>query len=142
MSPTSTPSATPPAPVPPLVIGPGPLTAGQPFTLGIALIENITRPFDFYLLAETPAGVYRIYFNGSLKKGIKPIYKNVRRYNAPYFKTVSPKVRIPASMKGKTITFYAAAIEAGKKPPVRKLSDLTPTTQYVIMFDKKSKIVS
>ena len=139
MSPTSTPSATPPAPtpIPPLVIDPGPLTLGQPFTLGISLIQDITQPFDFYLLAETPAGVYTIYTNGKIKKGIIPIFKNVRKFSAPYFKTVYPKVRIPVSMKGKTVTFYTAAIDAGKKPPVRKLSDLTPSTLYVIMMGKK-----
>ena len=128
-------------PIPPLVVDPGPLTAGQPFVLGIALIEDITRPFDFYFLAETPAGVYRIYFNGSVKKGIVPIYKNVRRYNAPYFKTVSSKVSIPASMNGKTITFYGVVVEAGKKPPVKKLSDLRPDSPYVIMMDKRAKTV-
>jgi hypothetical protein len=123
-------------------VDPGPLTAGQPFTLGIALIENITRPFDYYLFAETPAGVYTIYLNGKIKKGITPLYRNVPKRSAPFFTTVRPAVRIPKSMKGKTVTFYTAAIEAGKMPPVRKLSDLTPTTQYVIMFDKKSEIVS
>ncbi len=109
--------------------------------LGLALIEDITRPFDFYLLAETPAGVYTIYMNGKIKKWITPLYKNVRRYNAPYFKTVRPAVRIPKSMKGKTITFYTAAIETGKKPPIKKLSDLKPDSPYVIMMNKKSATV-
>jgi len=143
MSPTSTPSATPPAPtpIPPLIVDPGPLTAGERFTLGIILNENITKPFDFYLLAETPAAVYTIYLNGKIKKGITPIFKNVLKFNAPYFKTVSPRVMIPASMKGKTITFYTAVIDAGKKPPIKKLSELTPNTLYVIMMDKKTVMV-
>ena len=106
------------------------------------MLKDITQPFDYYILVETPAGVYTIYMNGRIKKGIKPLYRNVRRYPAPYFKTVYPKVRIPASMKGKTITFYAAVVEAGKMPPVKKLSDLTPDTQYVIMLDKKPVIVN
>ena len=145
-TPTETPTATsvPPTatPIPPLVIDPGPLTAGQPFTVGIALIQNITRPFDYYLFAESPAGIYTIYFNGSVKKGLKPLYRNVRKFNAPYFKTVSSKVRIPASMKGKTITFYSVVVQAGKKLPVRKLSDLTPSTQYVILLAKGAAVVN
>jgi hypothetical protein len=153
MSPASTPTptapaptATPPAPtatpIPPLGIDPGPLTAGQSFTLGIALIQNITRPFDFYLFAETPAGIYTIYLNGKTRKGIIPLYKNVPKFNAPYFKTVSPAVKIPASMKGKTITFYILATDAGKKPPVKKPSDITPTSPNVIMFDKRARTVN
>ena len=128
--------------IPPLVVDLGPLTAGQPFMIGIASNENITRPFDFYLLAETPAGVYTIYLNGKIKKGIMPLYKSVPQLRAGFSKTVRPAVRIPASMKGKTITFYAVVVEAGKMPPVKKLSDLTPDTQYVIMLDKKPAIVN
>ena len=45
-------------------------------------------------------------------------------------------------MKGKTTTFYTAVIEAGKKPPIKRLSDLTPDTLYVIMMDKKMVTVS
>ena len=115
---------------------------GQPFTLGIALLQDITRPFDYYLLAETPAGVYTIYLNGKIKKGITPLYRNIRKYPAPYFTTVYPKVKIPAFMKGKTVTFYTFAVDAGKRPPVKKLSDLTPSTPYVIMCDEHAVIVN
>jgi outer membrane protein assembly factor BamB len=141
---TPTPTQAPPTatPIPPLVIDSGPLTVGQPFTLGIALIEDITRPFDLYLFAETPAGIYTIFLNGSIKKGITPLYKNVPKFNAPYSKTVSPSVRIPASMKGKTITFYTLATDAGKMPPVKKLSELTPTTKYVILMAKAAAVVN
>ena len=152
MSPTSTPTPTAPAPtetpvptptpIPPLIVLPGPLTSGQTFSLYLVLIEDLTQPFDFYLFADSPAGIYTIYLNGKIKKGIIPIYKNVRRYNAPYFKTVSPKVRIPASMKGKTITFYTLATDAGKKPPVKKPSDITPTSPNVIFFDKRARTVN
>ncbi|MCX6340242.1 MAG: PQQ-binding-like beta-propeller repeat protein [Candidatus Aureabacteria bacterium] len=152
MSPTSTPSATPPAPtafptptatpIPPLVVVPGTLTTGQTFSLYVALTEDITRPFDFYILADTPAGPYTLYLNGKIKKGITPLYKNVKRFTKNFITTVRPAVKIPLSMKGKTITFYTAAIEAGKKPPVRKLSDLTPTTKYVILMDKASAVVN
>ena len=135
-----TPTPTPTS-IPPLVVDPGPLTAGQPFTLGIALNENIARPFDFYLLADTPSGVYTIYLNGSLKKGIYALYRNVPSFPAPYFTTVRPAFKIPLSMKGETVTFYAAVIEAGRIPPVHNLSELTPSTLYVIMMDKKTVTV-
>jgi outer membrane protein assembly factor BamB len=149
-TPTITPTPTPtwnpaiptPTPIPPLAIDPGPLTAGQPFTFGIALTQAITQPFDFYILAETPAGVYTIYMNGKIKKGITPIYKNVPKFSAGFSKTVSPSVRIPLSMKGKTVTFYSVFVQAGKNPPVRRLSALTPTTQYVILMAKNAAVVN
>jgi len=99
------------------------------------------RPFDFYLLADTPAGVYTIYLSGKIKKGITPLYRNIRKKDAPFSTTVYAKVMIPASMEGKAITFYTAAIEAGKKPLIKRLSDLTPSTLYVIMMDKKTVTV-
>jgi hypothetical protein len=116
---------------------PGPLEAGKPFSLGITLNQDITQPFDFYLLAETPVGVYTIYFNGSVSKGITPLYRNVRRFNAPFSTTINSTVRIPPGMAGKTVAFYAGVIDAGKIPPVKRLSDLTSETPYVIMLDKK-----
>lgn len=141
MSPTSTPTVTPTAPIPPLVVIPGPLTVGQSFSLSLALTVNITQPFDFYLFADSPAGIYSIYLNGNIRKGLKALYKNAPKFNTPYSKMVSPAVRIPASMAGKTITFYALVVEAGKMPPVKKPSDLTPSTPYVIMMAKSSATV-
>jgi hypothetical protein len=149
ITPTSTPSATSPAPtttpthtpIPPLIVRPNTLTTGQTFSVYLALTEDITQPFDFYLLADTPAGIYTIYLNGRITKGITPLYRNVPNYDAPYSTTVSPAVKIPASMKGETITFYAVVVQAGKIPPVRRVSDLTPGTPYVILMDKKSATV-
>ena len=144
MSPTSTPTPTASAPtitpthtpIPPLVVLPGTLTTGQPFSLYLALTDDLTQAFDFYLLVDTPAGVYTLYLNGKVNRGITPLYKNVKSFTKDYVTTVRPVVRIPASMKGKTITFYAVFVEAGKKPPVSKLSDLRPATQYVILMAK------
>jgi len=120
------------------------LTAGKTFSLYVELNEDITQPFDFYLLADTPAGVYTLYLDatGRVKKGIAPLYKNVKSYLKDFITTVRPAVKIPASMKGKTITFYAVIVQAGKRPPVRKLSELTPTTQYVILMDKAAAVVN
>ena len=136
---TATPTAT---PIPPLAIVPGTLTTGQTFSLYVALTEDITQPFDFYILADTPAGPYTLYLNGKVKKGITPLYKNVKSFTKDFITTVRPAVKIPASMKGKTITFYSVAVQAGKKPPVRKLSELTPTTQYVILLAKGAAVVN
>ena len=107
----------------------------------MALIEDLTQPFDFYLIVDTTAGPYTLYLNGNVKKGITPLYKNVKRFTKDYITTVRPKVKIPTSMNGKTVTFYAIFMQAGKVPPVRKLSDLTPTTPYVILMDKSSAVI-
>ena len=136
--PTATPTET---PLPPLVVLPSILTTGQTFSVYLALTEDITQPFDFYLLADTPAGPYTIYLNGRITKGVTPVYKNVKSFTKDYITTVRPAVKIPASMKGKTITFYAVVVQAGKKPPVKKLSELTPATTYVIMLDRKAGVV-
>jgi hypothetical protein len=108
----------------------------------VALTEDITQPFDFYILADTPAGPYTLYLNGKVKKEITPLYKNVKSFTKDFITTVRPAVKIPASMKGKTITFYSVVVQVGKKPPVRKLSDLTPSTQYVILLAKGSAVVN
>ena len=139
MSPTSTPTTRPTPP--PLVVVPETLTTGQTFSVYVALTEDITQPFDFYILADTPAGPYTLYLDGKVKKGITPLYKNVKSFTKDYITTVRPKVKIPASMKGKTITFYSVVVQAGKQPPVRKLSDLTPSTQYVILLARGSAVV-
>jgi hypothetical protein len=108
----------------------------------MALTDDITQPFDFYILADTPAGVYTIYLNGAIKKGIFALYKNVPRFDAPFSTTIRPAVPIPASMKGKTITFYTVVTDAGKKPPVKKPSDITPTSPNVIFLDKAAVVVN
>ncbi|MEJ2745557.1 MAG: hypothetical protein P8123_07740, partial [bacterium] len=128
-------------PIPPLVINPGTLTVGQPFTIALALNDGITQPFDYYMFADSPAGIYTIYMNGKIQKGLKALYRSVPKFNSPYIATIRPPVMIPASMKGKTITFYAVVVEGGKMPPVKKPSDLTPATPYVIMLGKNPSVV-
>jgi hypothetical protein len=122
----------------PLVIEPGALIAGQAFSVSLKSTEDITQSFDFYLLAETSAGVYTIYFNGTVEKGIHALYRNVPGFSAPFSTTINSTVRIPPGMAGKTVTFYAVVVDAGKMPPVKRLSDLTPETLYVIMMDKET----
>ena len=62
--------------------------------------------------------------------------------DAPYFATVRPAVKIPMSMRGKTFTFYAVAVDAGKMPPVKRPTELTPDTPYVIVMDKASAMIN
>ncbi|MEJ2746056.1 MAG: PQQ-binding-like beta-propeller repeat protein, partial [bacterium] len=137
-TPTSTPT---PTPIPPLVIDPGLLEPGEFFTLGITLHPDIAQQFDFYLFVESPAGFYTIYFNGTVSKGITPLYRNVPRFSAPFSATINSAVRVPPGMSGKTVTFYAVVLEAGRIPPVRKVQDITPETPYVIMMDKKTAMI-
>jgi hypothetical protein len=66
----------------------------------------------------------------------------LKSFTKDFITTVRPAVKIPASMKGKTITFYTLATDAGKKPPVKKPSDITPTSPNVIFFDKAAVVVS
>ena len=106
------------------------------------MTEDITQPFDFYLFADSPAGIYTIYLNGNVQKGLKALCRNVPGLRAPYVTTIRPPVKLPASMKGKTITFYGVAVQAGKMPPVKKPSDLTPATPYVIYLGKDVAVVN
>lgn len=126
----------------PLAMVPSALTVGQNFSVYLALVQDVTQPFDFYLLVDSPAGVYTLFLNGKIQKGIKPLYRNVQSFTKDFVTTVRPPVKIPAGMKGKTVTFYAAFIQAGKMPPVKRLSDLTSTTQYVILLSKNSAVVN
>jgi len=60
----------------------------------------------------------------------------------PYSTTIRPQVILPATMGGQEVTFYAVVVQAGKMPPVSSPSELTPTTLYVIMTDKKTVTVA
>lgn len=125
-----TPTPT-PMPMSPLFIDPGQLEVGEPFTLNITLNQDITQPFDFCLFIDTLSGVYMLYLNGGISKGIKPLYRNVPRLDAPCSVTVRSAFNIPASMKGETITFHAAFIQAGKRP-------ITP---YIILMAAATAVV-
>ncbi|MEJ2745057.1 MAG: hypothetical protein P8123_05140, partial [bacterium] len=123
-------------------IDPGSLKAGQPFSVAIALNENITRPFDYYMFVDTPGGIYTICLNGDIQKGLQALCRNVPKFDAPFSTTVNPGVNVPAAMQGQTVTFYAVVVDAGKLPPVSKPSDLTPSTQYVIFMAKDAAVVN
>jgi hypothetical protein len=139
--PTSTPLPT-PVPLPPISIEPSGLTAGQSFTLDFILGREMNRPFDFYILADTPYGPYTIFPNGSVVKGIRPIYTSIPWYPAPFAMTIRPAVTIPYSMSGSMLTLYAATVQAGMRPPVRSLAEVEPDSPYLILLSKKAVAVN
>ena len=139
--PTGTPTVTPTA-APALQINPGPLTAGLNFWFEIRLDQPINKPFDYYIIADSQCGPYTLRFDGTAQKGIHPLYRNVPGYPAPYSLRVTCNAILARTMGGQQVTFYTAAIEAGKIPPVKGLSELTPETLYVIMMDKKTVMVA
>jgi hypothetical protein len=139
--PLSGPEVTPtptPAPVPALVIDAVPevISRGSRFTLNVSLAVDIPELFDFFLLADTPYGVYTLFFNGVFSEGIEPLYMRVPGYRAPYSAKVFNNAAVPLLTPG-IYTFYAVAVEAGKTPPVGGLSELTPATPTVLAFAKK-----
>jgi len=118
------------------------MRAGEGFSIFLKLNRTISRPFDFYLLAEAPPSVYTLYLNGNVQSGIKALYNNLPGVQAPLEVVISPSVILPSSLRGISVAFYAVAVEAGKIPPVAGLSDLSSSTQYVAAMDKKTRSLS
>jgi hypothetical protein len=123
--------------LPPLVIEAEPevVGGGSTFAMDVELNENITRPFDFYLLLETPFGIFTVSLDGILTPGIQALFRNVSGYQAPEFRTVWSHLTVPQGLPQGIYTFYAVAVEAGTLPPVAGPSDLLPTTPRVILLD-------
>ena len=138
---TPTPIST-PTPTPTMNIESSPLTAGQYFTLDFLLTQQILQSFDFYMLADTPYGIYTIFPNGSVKAGVRPVYSGADGYLNTVTMLIRPAVAIPDSMYGSTVTFYAAVVQAGKQPVVRSLSEVGPATPYVILLSKDAEVVN
>jgi hypothetical protein len=130
------PTAT-PTPPPALVFEARPesLILGEHFILGLTVQGNILRSFDFYIAADTPYGVYTVSLNGSLTHGVTPLYRGTPALQGPKSATIYNNVTLPALCSG-TYTFYSAAVDAGKVPPVSSLSELTASTPYVIAFGR------
>lgn len=129
------PTPTPPQPLS-IVAAPASVRAGDAFTLGLNLTQNITRPFDFYQVMAAPFGVFTVEFTGALTPGIRPLFTNIPSFAAPFSHTTWNGIIVPPGIAG-TFTFYAAVIEAGQVPPVTSLDQLSATTPTIIMFDKK-----
>ena len=106
------------------------------------LNEPITQPFDYYMIADTQFGPYTLYFDGTVKAGIQPLYQNVHGYPAPFARRIFCNAVLPLTMGGQQVTFYTVVIEAGKMPPVRNLDELSPDSLYVIIMDKKRVTVA
>lgn len=123
--------------LPPLVIEAEPevVTGRSAFAMDVELNENITQPFDFYLLMDSPFGIFTVSFDGRLTPGIRPLFRNIPGIPAPIFVTVWSQMIVPSGLPSGIYTFYAAAIEAGTVPPVAGLADLRPTTEHVLLLD-------
>ena len=122
---------------PVMTIEPGALRAGTGFNYKITLTQDIDIPFDLYVFADTQFGLYTLYFDGKAEKGIKPLYRNIRSFKAPFQKTVTPGVILPAAMDGREVAFYAVVVQAGRVPDVSRLSDLYNDTLYVIWLSRE-----
>jgi hypothetical protein len=129
-------------PVPPLSIDVGQVRAGASFRFSVALDSDIGEAFDFYVLVDTRYGPYTLRLDGGISRGITPLYRNLHEFRSPFEVTVVPDVIVPLVMGGDDVTFYTAAIAAGKVPPVARLADLSPDTPYVIMMDTKTITVA
>jgi hypothetical protein len=141
MTPTAemTPTVKPPDPTPTptqppsliIKVSSGSCTPGERFTLGLDMQGGLVSSFDFYLVADTPYGVYTVFPDGSFAQGITPLYRSVPSLQGPKSATVYDNVTVPLWRVG-SYAFYSAAVEAGKVPPIATLADLTSTTPYVI----------
>jgi 3',5'-cyclic AMP phosphodiesterase CpdA len=129
-------------PVPHLSINVGQVRAGASFKFSVALDSDIGEAFDFYILVDTLYGTYTLRLDGGLSRGITPLYRNVPGFRAPFEVTVVPNAIVPIIMGGDDVTFYTAAIAAGRVPPVARLADLSPDTPNVIMMDTKTITVA
>lgn len=139
-SPTETPTATPTV-LTALQVLPGVPQVGGRAVCGVELSQSIRRPFDFYLLAGGQCGTYTLGLDGAVEQGIRPDCTGVPSLAAPYAMEIVMRFVYPPGFAGKRITYYAVVTEAGKIPPVARLSDLTPSTPYVIMLSEETVTV-
>ena len=126
---------------PALIIEPGELRAGSGFSFTVKLRHDINSSFDYYILAETRFGIYTLYLDGRVGKGIKPLYKNVPAFSAPFEITVAPGPVLPPIMSGDEVGFTTAAVEAGMIPPVNGLDEVSQYSPYVILLDREIRTV-
>lgn len=120
-----------------LSINPYKVYATMPFNYTLYLSQDITKPFDFYVVAAKTGFSWSIDLDGNVEEGIKPALRNVPSAKAPILLSVTPAAVIPINMRQQEITFYCVAVEAGKKPPIAHLYDLEIDTPEVIYMDKE-----
>ena len=111
-------------------------TQGDPISLTARVRISIWALFDAYLLADTPMGMYIIELNGRITGGIHPIASGIPRIDAPFEARILNSLPCPAGIKGTTM-FYLVIVDAGRMPAVTRVSDLTPSSPYVITMDRK-----
>ncbi|MCX6353875.1 MAG: hypothetical protein NTZ78_03085 [Candidatus Aureabacteria bacterium] len=138
---TPTPAESPSEPpgVPPLVIEASSnlLSEGDNFSLGLRLNETIADPFDIYLMTDLPQGIYTIFLDGKMKRGIHTVVKNIPICTAPRSVTILSGITVPHGISG-TINFYIFAVDKGAQPPVFAYPKSDPFASQYISFDKLS----
>ncbi|MCX6355891.1 MAG: hypothetical protein NTZ78_13465 [Candidatus Aureabacteria bacterium] len=144
--PTSTPTETSPAvdtptptptPIPPLALQVNSklLKTGDLLTVRLSLTQNISEPFDLYILAEASYGItYSLSLSGNISQGIKAAALNVPSATAPLSATILNGLPISSGLAG-TFKFYVVVVQANTIPPVSSPVELTPQTVHVIMLD-------
>jgi len=113
----------------------------MPFSYSIYLSQDITKAFDFYVVATAGGITLSIDFDGKIEDGIKPILRNVPSAKASILLSVTPAAVFPLEVRGQVVTFYCVAVEVGKTPPIASLEDLMTSTPYVIYMDKEPMTV-
>lgn len=108
------------------------LQSGDLLTLRVSLVEDLTQTFDFYFFADTPYGVYTVFFDGSYTRGIQPLYKNIPGYSAPYSRTVFDGFSLPSRKMGPYV-FYAVVVRAGAVSDVTSIAELAADNDYVLV---------
>jgi exo-beta-1,3-glucanase (GH17 family) len=123
-----------------LQIVPGAMVVGAQPSYELLLNGEITVPLDFYVIADTPAGIYTLNLNGTITKGIIPLIKNLQGVQGPINRTVAVKGAMPAAFGGKDLIFYAGAVAAGTSPGV-PLDQITTDSPNILAFDTETVTV-
>ncbi|MCX6356804.1 MAG: hypothetical protein NT045_02840, partial [Candidatus Aureabacteria bacterium] len=129
-----------PTPSPALDLEVSPLTAGRGFTIDLSLYKEIRGPSDFYLVAETPFGMYTIDLVGKITAGVRALYKNVPRAAAPQKKRISVRAAVPSSLAGEDVRFYTGAVKTGRVPGV-PLAEISMRSPHMLAFDREAATV-
>ncbi|MCX6339072.1 MAG: glycosyl hydrolase family 17 protein [Candidatus Aureabacteria bacterium] len=123
-----------------LSILPGLMTAGQGLSYVVDFSGQITQPFDFYLIASAPSGIYTLFLNGDIARGVVPLYRRVPSLSTSINSTVTLRGVLPNAFAGKEMTFYCGAVAAGKSPGV-PLDQLSQSSPNMILFDTQTVTV-
>ena len=120
-----------------IVADPLTVSAGTPFSLSLVLDKSVTVPVDIYFLADTPYGIVTVSLDGSVSPGIRPLFTGLPGIAAPVHAAIWSSVPVPPGLVPGTYTFYFGAVAAGTAPPVASVTEITPDTPNMVLFDKE-----